>query len=149
VTPVRSRRSASVLVLLGVLASIGAIVFAMRAGHLPWLTERLAFLMGARGGSLASSPESAPPVSSVLAVEPPASPPSPIAPAAPTAAAPVPSATAAPAETSAPAPGAPSGSALAAPSASARPFVNAQPRDVYVPRPSGRPQRKLLGNPYD
>jgi hypothetical protein len=156
VTPARSRRSASVLVLLGVLASIGAIVFAMRAGHLPWLTERLAFLMGARGGSLASSPESAPPVSPVLAAPPAdsAAQPYPIAPADPTVAfASAPSDTAAPADTSAPAPAAPSASAsaAAAPSASApaQPFVNPQPRDVYVPRPNGRPQRKLLGNPYD
>jgi serine/threonine-protein kinase len=158
VTSGRPRRSVGIYVLLAALAGFGGLAYGMRAGHLPWLTERLAFLAGARATSPGASPESTPPGPSVLAEVPTASPaPSPSsAPADPSSAAADDPAPPALADPSAPAPDAPSGSAsaaAAAPSARApaRPPVNAQPRqESFVPRtPSPRPKRKLLGNPYD
>lgn len=159
-TPVRPRRSAGFLVLLFALASIGAIGFAMRAGYLPWLTERLAFLVGARGGSLVGSPASAPspaPSSSPASTAAPSSPidaPAPVLAApssAPSDAAPDASADAlAASDASADAPAASASSASSAPSgsASALPAGTAsQSPDGIAPRP--RPQRKLLGNPYE
>lgn len=151
-TPVRPRRSAGLLLLLFALASIGAIWFAMRAGYLPWLTERLAELMGARGGFLTTSPESAKPSPSVFSGRPAASvaPPSLIASSAP-------SDPSAPADSSAPLDAAASGDAVAPSTSASAPAPldsahappagsDAEPRDV-MPKP--RVQRKLLGNPYD
>ena len=149
VTPVRPRRSSGLYVLFGAIASIGAIAMAMRAGYLPWLTERLAFLAGARGTSLASSPESAP----ALPAASPAPPPSPTTPTAPTSTALDSANTSAPASASAPAAAAapPSSAPAAEPSssASAPPSTTPLDRGDGFVRPGPRPQRKLLGNPYD